>query len=215
MNLDKKFIYLIDFIVPFGKFIRENKNIKPFSKANYIIFSIIPRTFFFYWLSSLIPFIGTLFYTLILIPLSIYIHINIERIKSREKITNISLLYFVIILIGFGGIWSFIGHTFMADTVATKIGWETGSPFQIELAFFTLGVAIAGIMTIWLRGHMITGLVISKSIFWFGAAFVHIKEMIVNTNYSVYNTGTVLIGDIVFPTILLILLYLNLKSELS
>lgn len=215
MNLNKTFISIIDLVVPFGKFIRENETIKPFSKLNYVVFSIIPRTFFFYWLASLIPIFGTLFYTLFLVPLSIYIHINSKNIKSKSKITNISLLYYVVILIGFGGIWSFIGHTFMADTVATKIGWEIGSPFQTELAFFTLGTAIAGIIGIWLRGNLIPALVISKSIFWYGAAYVHIHDMITNNNYSIYNTGTVLVGDLIFPTFLLILLYISLKDELN
>jgi hypothetical protein len=213
MNTNKKFTFIIDLLVPFGKFIRENENITPFSKINSVLLFIIPRTFFFYWLSSFIPILGTLFYSLILIPLSIYIHV--KKKSNKSNIEDIALLYYVIILIGFGGIWNFIGHTFMADTVAAKIGWEIGSPFQTELAFFTLGTAVAGIMAIWLRGHMITALIISKSIFLLGAAYVHIKDMVVHNNYSTYNTGTVLIGDIIFPILFLFLLYHSLKNTFN
>jgi hypothetical protein len=125
------------------------------------------------------------------------------------------LLYFVVILIGFGGIWNFIGHTFLADTVATQIGWKTGSPFQTELAFYTLGSGIAGLMTIWFRGHMITALVVSKSIFLYGAAFVHIQDAIINNNYSPLNIGTPLVGDIIFPTLLLYMLIVSLKGQMK
>jgi len=133
---------------------------------------------------------------------------KIDRIK-------VFLWYFVVILIGFGGIWNFIGHTVMADTVAAGIGWPTGSPFQIELAFYTLGSGIAALIAIWLRGHMITALVISKSIFWYGAAFVHIKDVIVNKNYSPLNIGSTLVGDIIFPTVFLVMLVIVLKDELK
>jgi len=50
---------------------------------------------------------------------------------------------------------------------------------------------------------MITALVVSKSIFWYGAAFVHIKDMVIAENYALSNIGIPLIGDIIFPTILL------------
>ena len=68
---------------------------------------------------------------------------------------------------------------------------------------------------VWLRGHMITALIISKSVFLYGAAFVHIRDIFVNSNYSPLNVGSVLIGDIVFPTIWFLLLYVVLTAELE
>ena len=103
----------------------------------------------------------------------------------------------------------------LADTVAAGIGWPKGSPFQIELAFYTLGSGIAALMAIWLRGHMITALVISKSVFWYGAAYVHLKDVIVYKNYHPLNIGSTLVGDIIFPTIFLIMLVIILKDELK
>ena len=103
----------------------------------------------------------------------------------------------------------------MADMVATKIGWPTGSPFQIELAFYTLGTAIAALTAIWIKGHMITALIISKSIFWYGAAYVHIKDVFDRDNYSPYNIGLNLIGDILFPTLLLVLLVYILRNDID
>lgn len=141
---------------------------------------------------------------LVLLPLSARFHMHGLETAARARLL---LLYYTVILIGFGGCWSFIGHTVLADKIASGIGWQIDSPFQTELAFYTLGSGVAGLLAIWLRGHLITALVISKSIFWYGAAYVHIYDALMNANYSPLNIGTPLIGDIVYPTLLLVLLW--------
>jgi len=215
MKFNRIYVQILDFIVLFGRLLRQSENKTPFQNWQKVILIYIPQTFFIFWLFSLIPIFGTLSYALVFIPLSAWLHIKIKKIKRKNDRIAVFLLYFVVIYIGFGGIWGFIGHTFLADSIATGIGWPTGSPFQTELAFYTLGFGIAGIMAIWLRGHMITALIISKSIFWYGAAFVHIKDAIVNNNYSPLNIGMPLIGDIILPTILLTLLVILLKNEIK
>lgn len=215
MKFNRIYIQILDFIVLFGRLLRQSENKTPFQNWQKVILIYIPQTFFIFWLFSLIPIIGTLSYALVFIPLSAWQHIKIKKINRKNDRIAVFLLYFVVIYIGFGRIWGFIGHTFLADSIATGIGWPTGSPFQTELAFYTLGFGIAGIMAIWLRGHMITALIISKSIFWYGAAFVHIKDAIVNNNYSPLNIGMPLIGDIILPTILLTLLVILLKNEIK
>jgi hypothetical protein len=62
---------------------------------------------------------------------------------------------------------------------------------------------------------MITALVITKSVFWYGAALVHIQDALVNKNYEPLNIGAPLVGDIVLPTLLLVLLIPVLKNELK
>jgi len=175
----------------------------------------VPRTFFFYWLFSLVPHVGTFTYMLVFVPLSAWQHIKEKNVDGRTNQFAVVLWYYTVIMIGFGGIWNFIGHTVMADTVAKGIGWETGSPFQTELAFYTLGSAIAGLSAVWLRGHMITALVVSKSVFLYGAAYVHIRDIILHSNFSPLNVGGVLVGDIVFPTIWLFMLFTVLKAEIE
>ena len=100
----------------------------------------------------------------------------------------------------------------MADRIAAGIGWATGSPFQTELAFYTLGSAIAALLAVWIRGHLITAVVVSKSVFWYGAAYVHISDALTNQNFAPLNVGGPLIGDLVYPTILLTLLYFAHRS---
>jgi hypothetical protein len=202
----------LDFIVPFGPFLRRTEEAgEPFSNMKSLL-HVIPLTFVVYWLTSLVPYVGTLIYILILVPLSARRHVDVKGITEQTSKLTIYLWYFTVISIGFGGLWSFIGHTFLADTVAAGIGWPAGSPFQTELAFYTLGSAIAGILATWLRGHMFTALVISKSIFLYGAAFVHIQDALVNQNYASLNIGAPLIGDLILPTVFLLLLFNIFKS---
>lgn len=203
----------IDFVAPIGMLLRRVDNETPFSSWRLLVLKFVPRTFFFYWLFSLVPHVGTFTYMLVLVPLSAWLYIKEKGVEARVDMYSTVLWYYTVIMIGFGGLWNFIGHTLMADTVAKGIGWQTGSPFQTELAFYTLGSAVAGLAAAWLRGHMITGLIISKSIFLYGAAYVHINDVFVNSNFSPLNIGSVLVGDIVFPTIWLFMLFAVLKVD--
>ena len=209
----KKLRPVIDVIVPFARILRRAESDPKDVSLKLVLGYAIPQSFLFMWLASFIPFVGGLVYSLLLVPLAAYIHIAEFNIEKRSAKAATLLWYFTVIIIGFGGVWGFVGHTALADSVAQSIGWATGSQFQIELAFYHLGFGVAALMTIWIRDQLITGLVIAKSIFWYGAALVHINDAITESNFAIYNVGPPLIGDIVIPTILLWLLYVSLKQR--
>jgi len=100
--LSKTFVSIVDMLVPFGRFLRNNEDIKPFLRWEQVVFQCIPHTFFVYWLCSLIPYAGTLVYALFLIPLSIWIHIEFKKNISKVEQAKVVLLHFVVILIGLG-----------------------------------------------------------------------------------------------------------------
>lgn len=205
--MNKALVTILDILVPFGLLLRASDGLKPFERWWEVLLRFIPGTFFGYWLFSLIPPVGGFIYMLCLVPLSARLHWAAMGQLSWQSRAETLLVYFTVILIGFGGIWSFVGHTFMADFVATSIGWEIGSPFQTELAFYTLGTSVAALLAVWIRGHLITAVVLSKSVFWYGAAYVHIQDALVNQNYAASNIGTPLVGDLIYPTLLLYLLF--------
>lgn len=205
--------FLLDFFVPFGVLLRKLEKAAPFSDWPELFWRAIPQTFFAYWLCSLIPVFGTLTYTLVLIPLALWVHFREKAISNKRERIQVALWYYTVILVGFVGVWSFVGHVFLADIVASGIGWDTGSPFQTELAFATLGLSIVALSTIWVRDNVIQGVAIAKSIFWYGAAFVHIQDIVVHENFSPLNTGVILAGDIIYPTLLLTLIYLLYKTK--
>lgn len=204
---------LTDLIVPFGLLLRNADTLQPYERWPEVLYRFIPLSFLFYWLFYFIPVVGGMIYMLGMVPLSILAHRPEDAQGDPLYFKRRLLLYLTVILIGFGGIWSFVGHIFMAQMVASQIGWEV-SPFQTELAFYTLGTSMAAMLAIWIRGHLITALVLAKSIFWYGAAYVHIREAVLYQNFEPLNIGGPLVGDLIYPTVMLYLLW-QLRDEMD
>ena len=55
-----------------------------------------------------------------------------SKIKSRplnsERVVETFLISFLVISVGIGSIWAFIGHFFLSAQVAANIGWAPSSP---------------------------------------------------------------------------------------
>jgi hypothetical protein len=198
-------LQLLDFLVPFGVLLRRAPDQPPFANWPELLWRFVPQTYFGFWLFSLVPWIGGFVYMLVLVPISARRHAQVRGLPGLPP--ALLLQYFVVILIGFGGLWSATGHLFMADWVAGQIGWPAGSPFQTELAFATLGLALAALLAVWISDHLITAVVIAKAVFLLGAAYVHLLDAIAHGNYSPLNIGTPLVGDVVYPALLLTLLW--------
>ncbi len=119
---------------------------------------------------------------------------------------EILLLYFLCVQWGFGAILGALPHIIVPDTVAGYIGWTPGSPFQVELGFASLGLGVLGVLCIWLRGTFWLAPAIGRSIFLYGAAYVHLRDIATHGNLSPGNAGFPLVFDLLIPTIVLGLL---------
>jgi len=136
----------------------------------------------------------------------------LKKPRNVANILEIITLYFLIIFVGINGILGFLGHTLNADKIATQIGWATGSGFQFEVAVANLAFGVLGIVCIWLRKNFWLATAMGYSIFLFGAAYGHIREIALKGNYSPLNTGVLLyVGDMIIPTIALLLTILYIK----
>lgn len=124
--------------------------------------------------------------------------------KDAQSISNIFLMSHLTISVGLMGLLAAYGHLFLSDKVAHKIGWQSGSMFQIELGYCCLGMGIMGIASFWYRDNFWLATIIFSSTFLLGAAYVHIKEMIRNRNFSPGNSIPA-ISDILIPITLIIL----------
>ena len=129
------------------------------------------------------------------------IHLWLTRHKgiTSRRIVRVSLLYLLCIQWGFGAAFTAIPHIVIPDQIAGFIGWQPGSPFQLELGFASLGTSILGILCIWLRGWFWLAPIISRSVFLLGAAYVHVADILKNSNMSPGNAGPILFYDIVMP----------------
>lgn len=134
--------------------------------------------------------------------------------RTRSRVVELLFLYLIVINIGFGCLLAWYGHTFMADEIARKIGWQPGSPFQFEVAVADLSWGVCGLLCIWLRQGFWTATGIGSAVFLVGCAFGHVRDIIEQGNVAVYNAGPVLwIGDLAVPMTILVLLFLRFKFE--
>jgi len=134
------------------------------------------------------------------------IQFYLKRSLTTKKLCEIFLLSLLVITVGFGSIWAFIGHAFFPDQIAAYIGWSSGSPFQLEVAFANLAFGVLGILCFWIRGSFWTASIICFSIFTLGAASVHIMNFFSTGNNAPGNTGAILLLDIIIPILLIALL---------
>jgi len=134
------------------------------------------------------------------------IQFYLKRFLAAKYVVKIFLLSLLVFTVGFGSIMGFIGHAFFADKVAAYIGWASGNPFQLEVAFANLAFGIMGILCFWIRGNFWAATVIGFSVFSLGAAYGHIMNMFYTGNSAPGNVGAVLILDIFVPLLLLLLL---------
>lgn len=126
--------------------------------------------------------------------------------RTGRRIAEIFLLWFLVIFVGIGGVFGFIGHTVFADIAAASIGWPTGNPFQTEVAIANLAIGVLGILCFWFRSEFWTATVIGNAVWQLGDAVGHIHQIVVADNWSPNNAGAALYADIAIPIILIALL---------
>ena len=126
-------------------------------------------------------------------------------IIGKTPVVETFLMYFLVVSVGFQGIYCFVGHYFLSDQVAESIGWPAGNPFQKEIGFTNLAFGILGVLCIWFRGGFWLATAIGVSVFLLGASVVHFQDIHKNRNLHPGNAGFVLVADIVIPVVILVL----------
>ncbi|ANJ25435.1 DUF6790 family protein [Agromyces aureus] len=127
--------------------------------------------------------------------------IQVARYKGRRSAAVVSGLFvnsFVFWAIGIGQAVNFVMHSVFGQFAAQSIGWQQ-SPFQLELAFSSLGFAVIAFIVHGKRMPFSgkVAVILAAVIFGLGAAGGHVFQMIVNHDYAVNNTGLLLVSDVV------------------
>jgi len=125
-----------------------------------------------------------------------------RRHRSASMVTGMLLNTYVFWAIGVAQVINFVMHSVFGDHAAKTIGWAQ-SPFQLELAFTSLGVGVMAFILYSRRGQLRgkAALVIATAIFAYGAEAGHVYQMMVNGDDAVNNTGLLLAMDLVTPTV--------------
>ena len=107
---------------------------------------------------------------------------------SRRNVLRIFLVYAFVFDVGaVGFLFGFIPHVFFADQAAKLIGWPAGNPFQFEVGLHDGGWGILGFLCVLFGGGFWLATAIGWSFFMFGAAWGHIRDIVVAGNYAPYN----------------------------
>jgi len=131
------------------------------------------------------------------------LHLALSRQpRSPAGVLEVFLLW-ALIVTGLQGVFAFYGHVFNGPAVARSIGWPPGNPFQFEVGVANLGLGVLGLMCIWRRGHFWLATIIMASVFYWGAAYGHIDQIIRFQNYAPNNASAVLYSDLLAPVILI------------
>ncbi len=121
---------------------------------------------------------------------------------NQAPVLETILLWLLVIKVGLGGLWAFLGHYFKSDDVAAYIGWPAGNLFQKEVAFTNLALATCGLLSFFFRGEFWLATIIFTSVFLIGAFSVHLEDMLKNGNKNPGNAGPVFFADIIIPLVL-------------
>lgn len=135
------------------------------------------------------------------------VHLFISKApRTKNRVVELYLLWFLFMMVGISSIWSFMGHVFAANEVAAVIGWPAGSPFQFEVGIANLAFGILGLLCLKIRDNFWLATIIGFSVFYLGAAYGHIINIMQTGNMAPGNAGFALYMDILIPIVLIVLL---------
>ena len=126
--------------------------------------------------------------------------------RGTEQALEVVLLWWVVVTIGVAGIVGGLFHLFDGADIAREIGFTRGDGgFQTEVGFGDLALGIAAVLCIWNRDRYWLAILVVAAVSYWGDAYGHVHQEVVNDNHDPDNTGAVLYGDILFPLVGLLL----------
>lgn len=133
----------------------------------------------------------------------------VRRSPSPGRWSEATLLWIAFWVLGVNGLVGFLMHLLLGPFIAAQIGWPD-SPFQNEVAYANLTIAILGFSAFWLRrrDYLLAAMVAYGS--WFFADGVgHAVSLLTTGNRAPSNVGTILYTDLLTPILVAVLLWLS------
>jgi hypothetical protein len=134
-----------------------------------------------------------------------------QQPRTSPIITEALFSYFLLFSMGVANFYNFVMHVFFGEMSARFIGWAD-SPFQAEVGFASLGFAVVGFLAFKGSFGLRLAAVVGPACFLWGAAGVHIYQMMTEHNFAPGNAGVIFYSDILVPIVGLIFLWLQRRS---
>jgi hypothetical protein len=119
--------------------------------------------------------------------------------------------YFLLFSIAIANLYNFVMHVFFGKQAAAFIGWDD-SPFQLEVGFASLGTAVVGLLAFKGSFDLRLAAIVAPACFLWGAAGVHIYQMVTAHNFAPGNAGIIFYSDILVPIIGFLFLWLQHRA---
>jgi hypothetical protein len=110
------------------------------------------------------------------------------------------LAWFLFFAIGVTYLYNDVFHVFLGDLAASFIGWAN-SPFQAEVGYASLGFALVGFYAFRRGREARFAAVLGPACFLWGAAAVHVADMIRTHNFAPGNAGVIFWTDLLIPVV--------------
>ncbi len=96
--------------------------------------------------------------------------------RNAERFSELTLVYLLFVYHGFVMLAVGLYILIASEQAAAMLGASPGNVFQEFFAFAYIGMAICGIPAIWWRGTYLIAPVLCWSVYFFGAAYIHMTE---------------------------------------
>jgi len=145
-----------------------------------------------------------IFVVLAVVAASIHLAFSVPSRRTRADIAATYLLYLLFIYVGLMGVLTAYAHVFRPIQTSASIGWST-SPYEYEVGMADLTIGVLGILCLWIRGNFWLATAIANAVWLLGDAVGHIRQMVLNNNHAVNNSGIFLFAEIITPLLILFL----------
>ncbi|WP_378741059.1 DUF6790 family protein [Nocardia brasiliensis] len=130
--------------------------------------------------------------------------IRTRHSPSRAAALETWQRWWAVAALGCGSLWMTIAFLTIPDVMATAIGFDR-TPFQFEIAFANLGLAVMGFRAASATARERITIGLGAGMFLWGAAIGHVYQWFANGDHAPGNTGGVLVCDLLFPAVMIVL----------
>jgi hypothetical protein len=139
-----------------------------------------------------------------LIVVAASLHVVLRRPRSATRSIELFLLYLLVGYYGLLMLFAAAVHLTKPDALDALKGWPSaGRPLHTLYAFALIGVAVASLLGLRLRGTYLLGPAVAGSLLSFGGACVHIGEIARRGKFIIRSDGLEIIFDIFVPVVVL------------
>lgn len=131
----------------------------------------------------------------------------IPTLRRDEPPGTRYLAWMLLLGVGIDMIWAGVFHIFFPETAAAPIGWQV-SPFQFEVGVADAACGVVAVLAFWRSLAFKAAIVLYATLFYLGVAVGHVREAVVNSNFSPDNFGLLLVLTVLkillLPTLLVL-----------